>query len=52
MQGSIQAPLQSHVIQIGRQGPTQPHRFQPFKTPLDGASAYLADRGDLPRDKV
>ena len=47
-----QAPLQRHVIQIGRQGPTQPRRFQPLKIPLDGASAHLADRGDLPWDKV
>ena len=51
-QRRVQAPLQSHVIQIGRQGPTQPRRLQPFKAPLDGASAYLADRGDLPRDEL
>ena len=47
-----QTPLQRHVIQIGRQRPTQFRRFQTLKIALDGASAYLADRGDLPRDEV
>ena len=48
----VQALLQCHVIEIRRQGPAQPRRFQPFKTSLDGASAYLADRCDLARNKV
>ena len=48
----IQAPLQRRIVQLGWQWPTQPRRSQPLKTPLDGAPAHLADRGDLARNQV
>ena len=47
-----QAPLQCHVIQIGRQRPTQSRSFQPLQIALDCAFGHLADRGDLPRGEV
>jgi hypothetical protein len=48
----VQALFQCRVIEISRQGPAQPRRFQTLQTSLDGASAYIADRCDLAWNKV